>query len=236
MQDLVKPRDKSSVWREVPWPLWVFAVGQVLLIARVVLQFHGPLVVTVLYPVLTFGGVYFLLRGVRWVWLVTVGVIVLGLAFELVSGSIRWWGNAIGLVELVLLLLPVTRRYFSSEGASTTIRATLPSSLWRLQKVAAQGVRRWTPGVPDQPELPIVSGFLVFYVGMVLAVFVFVVGGVTLWHEGAGQGSVLVDVLWHAVTVVSRLLELSFVVLLAVWGYRRLRDRKAAEHSLINRD
>jgi hypothetical protein len=52
---------------------------------------------------------------VRWVWLVTIAVYVLGLAFELVSGSLVRWQGTIGLIELLLLLLPMTRSYFSND-------------------------------------------------------------------------------------------------------------------------
>ncbi|HET9154931.1 MAG TPA: hypothetical protein VFN85_12555 [Solirubrobacterales bacterium] len=100
-------------WKRVPWPLWVFAVAQLLIAARVEIKVHGPVLLMVLYPGLIIGWLYLLLRGMRWVWLTTLALFVLGLVFELVSGSLRWWGIAMALVEITLLLLPVTRSYFT---------------------------------------------------------------------------------------------------------------------------
>lgn len=222
----IVPKIASMAWRQVPWPLWVFAAAQLLVVARVEAMVHGPILAMILYPVLVLGWLYFLLRGVRWIWLVTLGVVVLGLAFELVSGSLRWWATTIGVAEALLLLLPFTRRYFSKDRSRTYVEFTAPSPLKRIHKTVEQSVRRWAPGSFIQPDRPIINGFLVFYLGLTLAVLVFVVGGLTQWHEGAGHGSLPVDVLWHAVSVVSRLLELLFVVLLAIWAYRHFRDRK----------
>lgn len=72
-----------------------------------------------LYPAVVLAWVYFLLRGVRWVWVVTVAVSVLGFAIELVSGSLLRWGSALGVIELSLLLLPASRHYFSEEPDPT---------------------------------------------------------------------------------------------------------------------
>jgi hypothetical protein len=71
-----------------------------------------------LYVVITAAWLYFLLRGVWWVWAVTVGIGLVGLLFDLVTGSGTWLGDSSGLVGLVLLLLPATRRYV---GARTVL-------------------------------------------------------------------------------------------------------------------
>jgi hypothetical protein len=107
-------------WRQVPWTLWAFAVitvaGVIVVLARA--AGDAPVAVLILYAVLTCAWVYFLLRGVRWLWMITVGVGLVGLLFDLVSGSGTWLGISSGVVGLVLLLLPVTRRYV---GARTIL-------------------------------------------------------------------------------------------------------------------
>lgn len=79
---------------------------------------HGPLLAKGLYPLVMVAWLYFLLKGVRWVWIVTVGIEVLGLIPYLISGSLGWQGLAVSLVGPLLLLLPATRRYFSSDAFS----------------------------------------------------------------------------------------------------------------------
>lgn len=103
-------------WRLVPWPLWVYSAG--VLVGIVLIEIaHGPIGVKVFYPAFVLGWLYFLLKGVRWVWIVTVGLGVLGFIPYLISGSISLMGLVWGLLTVVLLLLPVTRRYFSGDTA-----------------------------------------------------------------------------------------------------------------------
>jgi hypothetical protein len=104
-------------WRRVPWPLWVVALMMLSGAIQIELVVDGPVLVMILNPVLMLAWVYFLLRGVRWVWLLTIAIGVLGLAFDVVAGSVRLWVDTTSLIELVLLLLPITRRYFSPEQA-----------------------------------------------------------------------------------------------------------------------
>jgi hypothetical protein len=65
-----------------------------------------------LYIMLTW--LFCLLRGVRWVWIVTIGLYTLGLVSYLISVFPEWHFDALSVVGLFLLLLPITRRYFSS--------------------------------------------------------------------------------------------------------------------------
>jgi hypothetical protein len=46
---------------------------------------------------------------------VTLGISILGYLPDLISGSLKWQGVAGGVVTIVLLLLPATRRYFATE-------------------------------------------------------------------------------------------------------------------------
>jgi hypothetical protein len=101
-------------WRAVPWPLWVYSATIFLGVILIEVQAHGPIPAKALYPFVMLIWLYFLFRGVRWVWVVTIGIYVLGLIPDLISGSLQWQGAVLSLVGLLLLLLPATRRYFSS--------------------------------------------------------------------------------------------------------------------------
>jgi hypothetical protein len=107
-------------WRRVPWTLWAFAAltvaGLIVVLARA--SGNAPATALIIYVVLTCAWLYFLLRGVRWVWMITVGVGLVGLLFDLISGSGTWLGISSGLVGLLLMVLPATRRYV---GARTIL-------------------------------------------------------------------------------------------------------------------
>jgi hypothetical protein len=107
-------------WRRVPWTLWCFAVLTVAGVIVVLARGSGDAHVKALafYVVIAAAWLYFLLRGVRWVWMVTVGVELVGLLFDLITGSGTWLGDSSGLVGLMLMLLPATRRYV---GARTIL-------------------------------------------------------------------------------------------------------------------
>ena len=59
---------------------------------------------------------FFLLKGVPWLWIITIVFVPLGFAMSIIEGNVRWYGVAIGVVDLVLLLLPDTRRFFRREA------------------------------------------------------------------------------------------------------------------------
>jgi hypothetical protein len=103
-------------WRRVPWTLWAFAVltvaGLIVVLARA--SGDAPVAVLIIYAVLILAWLYFLFRGVRWVWMLTVGVGLVGLLYDLITGSGTWLGVSSGLVALLLMLLPPTRRYVSA--------------------------------------------------------------------------------------------------------------------------
>jgi hypothetical protein len=64
---------------------------------------------------------YFLLRGVRWLWMLTLAACVLSLVFEIAAGSIHWRGFALSAVGLVLLSLPETWRYFAAAKSAVAV-------------------------------------------------------------------------------------------------------------------
>ena len=68
-----------------------------------------------IFPFVMLVWLYFLLRGVRWVWIVTLGISIIGYLPEIISGSLTWQEVAVGMVTVVLLLLPITRRIYARE-------------------------------------------------------------------------------------------------------------------------
>ena len=99
-------------WRKVPWPLWAYCAITLLGALSIDTRVSGPAVALVLVPILTVVWLFYLLRGVRWLWFATLAIYVLIIP-EIVSGSVTWEGVVSTVVGLVLLLLPATRRYFA---------------------------------------------------------------------------------------------------------------------------
>lgn len=108
-------------WRRVPWPLWVFA-GLFLLDATLIeVKGYGPIAAKILFPVVVIVYLYFLLQGVRWLWIATIAVGVLVLLVEVISGSLEWQGVIWSVIDFTLLLLPVTRRYVLNRPAAVSV-------------------------------------------------------------------------------------------------------------------
>jgi hypothetical protein len=105
-------------WREVPWPLWVYSALLLLGAIAIEIEARGPTGVKALYPVFMLAWLYFLVKRVRWVWIVTVGIYVLGLIRYLTWGPLKWQAVASTLIGLLLLLLPAVRRYFFRQTAA----------------------------------------------------------------------------------------------------------------------
>lgn len=103
--------------RRVPWPLWIYSAVVLLGVVLIEIKTHGPTPAKALYVCIMLAWLYFLLKGVRWVWIGTVGIYALGLISYLISGSLKWQAIALSVVGLLLLLLPATRRYFSRSAA-----------------------------------------------------------------------------------------------------------------------
>jgi len=96
----------------VPWSLWVWvallAVATVHLFARVPSPAR-----TVIFGIALLGAwAYFLLRGVRWLWMVTIAYLAIFIVIDLATGDGTWWGDGIGVIQLGLLLIAPTRRFF----------------------------------------------------------------------------------------------------------------------------
>jgi hypothetical protein len=66
-------------------------------------------------PFFALAWAYFLLRGIRWLWFVTLAIHVLTIP-GIVLGSVRWEGSVFTIAGLILLLLPATREYFAERS------------------------------------------------------------------------------------------------------------------------
>lgn len=104
-------------WRRVPGPLWIFAFATFTGMVLIEIGAHGPVVAKALYAPVMLAWLFFLLRGVRWLWIATIVIYVLGTVPYLVSGSITLHSAFFTLLGLVLLLLPSTRGYFDQGDA-----------------------------------------------------------------------------------------------------------------------
>lgn len=112
----------------MPWTLWVWSVGIVVVAVQFVVTVHHHSgwhhIVTILLTLALISlWPYFMFKGVRWLWIVTVGGNALIFVVDLATGNGTWYGDLAAVVQLVLLLLPVTRRFFSSSNSRTAAAA-----------------------------------------------------------------------------------------------------------------
>lgn len=54
-------------------------------------------------------------QGSALLWILMIAFVPLGFATGIIEGNVRWYGVGIGVVDLVLLLPPDTRRFFRRE-------------------------------------------------------------------------------------------------------------------------
>jgi hypothetical protein len=83
----------------------------------------GPIAAQVLFSAIVFAWVFFMLKGVRWLWIATVAVSVLSFISSLITDPQTWYGIVGGAISISLLLLPATRRYFASEPVTPRVPA-----------------------------------------------------------------------------------------------------------------
>jgi hypothetical protein len=95
----------------IPWTLWAYSALVVLSGVLVEIQASAPSPAKLLLAAFLLGWLYLLLRGMWWVWGMTVAIYILELAAEVAAGSITWQGVGVRLVGLLLLLLPASRAY-----------------------------------------------------------------------------------------------------------------------------
>jgi len=110
-------------WRRVPWSLGLYILWTVGLSGWLVFHVSGPITARVLFSAIVLTWAFFMLKGVRWLWIATVVVSVLSFISSLITDPQSWYGIAGGVISISLLLLPTTRRYFASEPASPRVLA-----------------------------------------------------------------------------------------------------------------
>jgi hypothetical protein len=100
-------------WGKAPWTLRAYVVlavvGAVVDAAIVSSTPVAPRLFLVAFEVVV---CFFLLRRVRWLWLLTIAFILVGFVLEVIEGTLRWYGIAQGIVALVFLLHPATQEFF----------------------------------------------------------------------------------------------------------------------------
>jgi hypothetical protein len=107
----------------VPWSLGLYLLLAVGFAGWFVFQVSGPIAAQVLFSAIVLAWAFFMLKGVRWLWIATVAVSVLSFIGGLITGPRIWHGIVEGAIGIGLLLLPATRRYFASEPTSPRVPA-----------------------------------------------------------------------------------------------------------------
>lgn len=106
--------DWARRWSEVPWSLWAFVVLTTGDVIVPVATASGPVALWIFLVAFILAWTYFLLRAVRWLWIATIVVFACFTVIDLLNGTATWYGTLLGLIELGLLLLPPTRRFFEA--------------------------------------------------------------------------------------------------------------------------
>ncbi len=101
-----------AAWRGAPWTLRIFAVAGVLGLLTAVLYDPRERVYWLVWLAITLVAVYFMFRGVRWVWFAVIGV----MAFFVLTFLVLSHPNKAlwDLIYITLLLAPPTRRHFAT--------------------------------------------------------------------------------------------------------------------------
>lgn len=116
-------------WGKVPWALWAYVVlasaGIILAVVRASGSTPAAPLVFAIVVILAWN--YFLLRALRWIWIATVVLFALFLVFDLATWTGTWYGDFAGVVQLVLLLLPASRRFFGIGAGRAAEQGSSPS-------------------------------------------------------------------------------------------------------------
>src|SRR5690242_13062674 len=112
---LGRPQLKAvNNWREVPWSLWAFVVLMVSPLLVAVSTSSTPLAPSLFAVAFTFAWMFFLLRGLRWLWIVTTVLFAVFLVIGLAAESYTWYGDLLSVIQVALLLVPPTRQFFGA--------------------------------------------------------------------------------------------------------------------------
>ncbi len=109
--------------RRVPWSLGLYILWTVGLSGWVVFHVSGPITAQMLFSAIVLTWAFFMLNGVRWLWIATVAVSVLSFVVSLITDPQTWYSIVGGAISIGLLLLPGTRRYFASGPALPCVSA-----------------------------------------------------------------------------------------------------------------
>jgi hypothetical protein len=100
-------------WGKAPWTLRAYVViavvGAVVIAIVVSSTPLAPRLFLVAFEIVV---CFFLLRRVRWLWLLMIAFIPLGFVQEVIEGNLSWHGIALSIVALVFLLHPATQEFF----------------------------------------------------------------------------------------------------------------------------
>lgn len=107
-------------WRAVPWPLWIFCAFTAVLAVVFAVVPQGPIGPRVGAAVFFLAWAFVLLLGIRWIWVATLVVLVLGLVPWILSGGATWYGAVVTIVEFSLLLHPQTRAFYRTGRARSS--------------------------------------------------------------------------------------------------------------------
>lgn len=228
MRETVKPIQFGR-WKQVPRAV-LLASGLLVLEACLLVATHavsalsiGGLVVVTMIAVL-------LIRGSRVAW-IFAGIVALGqCAGSSFSDQPMWMGVTAGVV-LVALLSASSRQFIWANkrspkrvGASTSPAEKY--SWFVMLPVKADGVVDAIGRVANSRIIAYLAYALVplFFAEVLLAA----------WHQGAGQGSLVVEVLWRISFAAVTLGLLALVTLLIIAGYRY--GRAKLEHGSPGND
>jgi hypothetical protein len=101
------------MWEEAPWTLRTYVVLAVVGAAVVaILVSSMPMAARLFFVGFELVISFFLLRRVRWLWILTIAFILLGFALGVIEGNLRWYGVVQSIVALFLLLHPSTQAFF----------------------------------------------------------------------------------------------------------------------------
>jgi hypothetical protein len=102
-------------WEKAPWSLRIYVLITLVGAVATAIFVSSPVVPRLFLVFVVAVFCFFLLRGVRWLWIITVAFVPLDLAIDIIGGNVRWYGVASGIVSLVLLLYRDTRHFFRRE-------------------------------------------------------------------------------------------------------------------------
>jgi hypothetical protein len=129
-------------WQKVPWSVWTFVI--LTTTDSLVRAFTGPVPAgqAIFFVVFMLAWNFFLLRQVRWIWIGTALLLALFLGLALIDGSDPWYADTVALIELGLLLMPATHRFFGRPREVTpsdSRTAGAPSPFGSAENVPSSG-------------------------------------------------------------------------------------------------